>query len=153
MYLSHLPLLSCLSFAQLITAALPPIHYTISRRGGSFPTADTANLTFLSEQLRIIETRLTATTRNFNGNQVVRKPKHKHGTQANSILLGEVGRDGNWFANLRLGDPPQNVDMDLDMITADWWLFSTNSNKGSFFLDFNSKSYGTQPLQDMFAGL
>jgi hypothetical protein len=152
MYLNHFPLLSLLPFPQLVTTALPSIHYTISRRGGSFPTADTANLTYLLEHLKIIETRFTATTRDFNGNQVIRKPKHKHGTQANTILLGEVGREGNWFANLHLGDPPQNVDMDLDMLTADWWIFSTSSDKGSF-LDFKSKSYGTQPLLNMFAGL
>jgi len=113
MYPNHLPLISLLPFAISVAAALEPIHYPISRRGGSFPTADTANLTYLLEQLQIIETRFTATTRGFSGNQVVRKPKHKHGTQANTVLLGEVGREGNWFANLRIGDPPQHVDSGL----------------------------------------
>ncbi|TVY84459.1 hypothetical protein LSUE1_G001276 [Lachnellula suecica] len=145
-YLHFLSLLSLLPFASPGTATLPPIHYTISRRGGSFPTTDTANLTYLLEQLQIIETRFTATTRDFNGNQVVRKPNRQHGTQANTILLGDVGREGNWFASLQIGDPAQNVDMDLDMLTADWFVFSTGSGKGSYFLDFNSKSYGRDPV-------
>jgi hypothetical protein len=32
--------------------------------------------------------------------------------------------------------------MDLDMLTADWYIFSTSSGTGSFYLDFNSKTYG-----------
>jgi hypothetical protein len=140
-------LMRYLSFALLTTGSLAsehlaPIHYTISRRRGSFPAPDIANLTYLLEQLEEVELRFNATTRDFVGNKVVRKPKRRHGTQANSILLGEVGREGNWFASLHIGDPIQEVDMDLDMLTADWWIFSTSSEKGSFYLDFNSKTYG-----------
>ncbi|KAK0120895.1 hypothetical protein ONS96_011093 [Cadophora gregata f. sp. sojae] len=120
---------------------LPPIHYTISRRSGSFPAPDTANLTHLLQELKVVETRFNATTRDFNGNKVVRKPRRVHGTQASTILLGEVGREGNWFATLRMGEPVQTVDMDLDMLTADFWVLSTSSSKGSWFLDFNSKTY------------
>lgn len=135
-----------LSFAlvtlgSLALEHLPPIHYTISRRGGSFPAPDIANLTYLLEQLRVVEQRYNSTTRDFIGNKVVRKPKRPHGTQALSTLLGDVGRDGNWLASLHIGDPIQEVDMDLDMLTADWWIFSTSSGKGSFYLDFNSKTY------------
>lgn len=121
---------------------LPPIHYTTSRRGGSFPAPDIANLTFLLEELQVVEQRFNATTRDFTGNKVVRKPRRLHGTQASSTLLGDVGREGNWFASLHIGDPVQEVDMDLDMLTADWWILSTSSGTGSFYLDFNSKTYG-----------
>jgi hypothetical protein len=31
--------------------------------------------------------------------------------------------------------------MDIDMLAADWWILSTRSGKGSFFLDFNSATY------------
>lgn len=31
--------------------------------------------------------------------------------------------------------------MDIDMLAADWWVLSTQSGKGSFFLDFNSRTY------------
>jgi len=135
-----------LSFMGSLAAPnLPPIHYTISRRGGSFPAPDIANLTYLLEQLQVVESRFNATTRDFVGNKVVRKPRRLHGTQASSTLLGDVGREGTWFASLHIGDPIQEVDMDLDMLTADWYIFSTSSGTGSFYLDFNSKTYG-EPL-------
>lgn len=137
-YLSFLLLI----LGSLAAGTLPPIHYTISRRGGSFPSPDIANLTGLLEELQVLEQRFNATTREFIGNKVVRKPKRVRGTQASSTLLGDVGRQGNWFANLCIGDPVQDINMDLDMLTADWWIFSTSSDKGSFFLDFNSKTYG-----------
>ncbi|CZS89240.1 uncharacterized protein RAG0_00643 [Rhynchosporium agropyri] len=142
-------MISCLLLSLILLSwtaastspALPPIHYTISRRSGSFPAPDTANLTYLLEELKVVEARFNTTTRGFSGNKVVRKPKRVRGTQGNTILLGEVGRDGNWFANLKIGDPAQTIDMDLDMLTADWWVMSTSSDKGSWFLDFNSKTY------------
>jgi hypothetical protein len=90
----------------------------------------------------VVEQRFNAATRDFIGNKVVRKPKRLHGTQASSTLLGDVGREGNWFANLHIGEPVQEVNMNLDMLTADWWIFSTSSDKGSFYLDFNSSTYG-----------
>ncbi|KAH9220100.1 aspartic peptidase domain-containing protein [Leptodontidium sp. 2 PMI_412] len=136
-----LALMRAASTMAAIPSVLPPIHYTISRRSGSFPAPDTANLTYLLEELKVVETRFNATTRDFNGNMVVRKPKRIRGTQGNTILLGEVGREGNWFADLKMGEPAQTVDMDLDMLTADWWVLSTSSSKGSWFLDFNSKTY------------
>jgi hypothetical protein len=89
-------------------------------------------MAYLLEQLNIVEQRYSATTRTFSGNKVVRKPKRLHGTQAGAILLGEVARDGNWFASLHIGEPMQEVDMDLDMLTADFWMLSTSSDKGSF---------------------
>lgn len=127
---------------SLAIETLPPIHYTISRRGGSFPAPDISNLTYLLEQLQVVEQRFNAATRDFIGNKVVRKPKRLYGTQASSTLLGDVGREGNWFANLHIGEPVQEVNMDLDMLTADWWIFSTSSDKGSIYLDFNSSTYG-----------
>lgn len=136
-------LMQAFSIRAFTAPSLPPVHYTISRRSGSFPAPDTANLTYLLEELRGVERRFNATTRDFNGNKVVRKPKRIRGTQANTILLGEVGREGNWFASLRMGEPAQTVDLDLDMLTRDFWVLSTSSSKGSWFLDFNSKTYGT----------
>jgi hypothetical protein len=127
------------------TEPLPPIRYPISWRGGSFPAPHIANLTYLLQQLEDVEKLFDATRRDFSGNKEVRKPKRRHGTQAGTTLLGEVAREGNWFANLHIGEPAQEVDMDLDMLAADWWILSTSSNKGSFYIDFHSKSYGQSP--------
>lgn len=118
---------------SLALACLPPIHYTISRRRGSFPSPDTANLTRLLSELHIVQNRFSATSREFNVNRVVRKPKHRHGTQAGTVLLGEVGREGNWFACLNIGEPIQTVDLDLDMLASDWWMVSTGSMRGTPF--------------------
>ncbi|CAG8957763.1 hypothetical protein HYFRA_00000101 [Hymenoscyphus fraxineus] len=141
-------LLFQLLLAGITAAHLSPIHYTISRRGGSFHIPGVANLTSLLEELQKIEARFAATTRAFEGNTVVRKPRHLHGTQASTVLLGEVGREGNWFATLELGEPAQRVQMDLDMLTKDFYVKSTQSSLGSFFLDFMSKTYkdSEQPL-------
>jgi hypothetical protein len=43
----------------------------------------------------------------------------------------------------------QTVDMDLDMLTADWWILSTRSGTGSFFLDFNSQTFGALILMGL----
>jgi hypothetical protein len=145
MTILQLLLLQFVTLAIHATEPLPPIRYPIFRRGGSFPAPDIANLIYLLEQLQDVEKRFDTTTRDFSGNKVVRKPKRLHGTQAGTILLGEVAREGNWFASLHIGEPAQEVDMDLDMLTADWFILSTSSNKGSFYLDFHSKSYGQSP--------
>lgn len=145
------PLLAIVVLLMLLDASisstLPPIQYTITRRGGSLPSPDTADLEYLVQQLQIIEARFNAThletTSSSSSNQKpVRKPTRVHGTQGGTVLLGEVGREGNWFASLHIGEPVQTVDMDLDMLTTDWWIFSTQSDRGSYYLDFNSKTYG-----------
>lgn len=126
----------------LAFANMSPIHFTVARRGGNFPAPETANLTYLLEQFQVVESRFDATTQSFNGNKVVRKPKRVRGTQGSTVLLGEVGREGNWFVDLKIGEPEQRIDMDLDMLTADWWILSTSGKKGSMFWDFDSKTYG-----------
>jgi hypothetical protein len=131
----------CMLLFALTSAHLAPIHYTISRRGGALNITDTANFPVLLDHLHDIETRFSATTRQLEKDTVVRKAKRRYDTEAGSALLGEVGRLWNWFATIELGEPAQRVNMDLDMLTADWWVLSTNSDLGSFFLDFNSKTY------------
>ncbi|TKA67258.1 hypothetical protein B0A49_10347 [Cryomyces minteri] len=119
------------------------IHFTISRRGGPFPTSDVANLTYLSEQLAAAEARFDLTRREIRGNKVVRvaKPRGGGGLRENGVLLGEVGRDGNWFAKLDMGDPPQGIELDLDTLTSDFFVQSTTSHQGSEYIDVASSSY------------
>lgn len=127
------------------TNSLAPIHYPLTRRSGSFPAPDTANLTFLLSELDAVVSRFHATVLSFRSDSPVRKPRRLHGTQASTILLGDVGLEGSWFANLHIGEPAQEVDMDMDMLSMDWWVLSTRSGKGSFFLDFNSETYRELP--------
>lgn len=160
MYISdfHLStILLIIPFVNFTIATLPPLHYTITRRGGSFPAPDTANLTFLQSTLADINARFTNSERILKGNKVVRVPKRWHdgqitnatnskprsGThlQPGTSLLGEVGNDGSWFTSLKIGEPFQNVDLDLNMLTADFAIVSTPSGKGSFYLEERSGTY------------
>jgi len=90
-------------FSSLVSAAFfepaPPaaLHYTLERRGGAFAPNWTANLTYLSEQLKIAEQRFNFTRREVKGNKIVRVPKEKAiGGGDVTKLLGEYGRPGNW---------------------------------------------------------
>lgn len=67
------------------TNTLPPIHYPLTRRSGSFPAPDTANLTCLLKELDAISFLNHATVLPFRSDGLVRKPRHLHGTQASSI--------------------------------------------------------------------
>jgi len=92
-----------LTLLSLVSAAFfdppPPaaLHYTLERRGGAFAPNWTANLTYLSEQLKIAEQRFNFTRREVKGNKIVRVPKEKAiGGGDVTKLLGEYGRPGNW---------------------------------------------------------
>lgn len=49
------------------------------------------------------------------------------------------------FAKINLGKPPQEVEMDLDMLLSDFYVVTTTSSTGSRYDDFFSQSYGTDP--------
>ncbi|KAI9669465.1 MAG: hypothetical protein M1817_004690 [Caeruleum heppii] len=90
------------------TTPLSVLHFTISRRGGPFPTNDVADFDFLTAQLAAAEARFNLTRRDMHGNKVVRKPKERGaGSRDGDLLMGEVGRQGNWFAKLEIGEPLQ----------------------------------------------
>ncbi|KAF7947623.1 hypothetical protein EAE96_008705 [Botrytis aclada] len=167
-HLSIIPL-SIFSFANFTIATLPPLHYTITRRSGSFPAPDTANLTFLQCTLADINARFTNSERILKGNKVVRVPKRWHDGQITNItnaqprsgtylqpgttLLGEVGNPGSWFTSLKIGEPSQNVDLDLNMLTADFTIISTPSGKGSFYLEERSRTYSVSNDNDEGKGM
>ncbi|KAI9797485.1 MAG: hypothetical protein M1825_005993 [Sarcosagium campestre] len=118
------------------------LHYPIVRRGGPFRTDTGVNFTFLSEQLTSAAARFNLTHREIKGNKVVRRAKASglHGSE-HGLLMGEVGRAGNWYGKLKMGVPPQGIDMDLNMLTWDFFLLSTSSDKGSPYIDFRSQTY------------
>jgi len=45
------------------------------------------------------------------------------------------------LAKLKIGTPPQKVELDLDMLTSDFAITTTSSNLGSRFEDFFSTNY------------
>lgn len=121
----------------------PAVHFTIKRRGGPFAHNRTADLDYLQQQLALAESRFNLTQREVRGNKVVRAPKAKAvGGGDGGRLLGEVGRTGNWFATLKLGSTHQAIETDLDMLTSDFVITSTSSEKGTHFDDLFSTSYG-----------
>lgn len=128
-----------------ITASVHhPIQYAISRRAGSFPSPDVADLPYLLQHLKATESRFSTTTIHLtsDGNSV-RTQKKQHGGQVEIMVPGSsrIGGEGNWFTTFHMGQPVQGFDMDLDMLTGDFLVWSTTSHKGSWFLDFKSSTY------------
>lgn len=124
----------------------PAVHYVIERRAGAFAPNWTSNLPYLAEQLKIAEARFDFTRREVKGNKIVRVPKEKNlGGGVTGKLLGEYGRNGNWYARMKIGTPPQKIQLDLDMLTRDFSVTTTSSELGSRFEDFFSKTYGISP--------
>ncbi|MCJ1383636.1 hypothetical protein MMC17_006750 [Xylographa soralifera] len=121
------------------------LHLTISRRGGPFesfaPGEEIANLTHLAEELKKVEERFNLTRREVKGNKLVRKAKAKGvGGNEVGVLMGEVAGVGNWYAKISMGEPPQEIEVDLDMLTSDFFVLTTTSRIGSKYDDYFSKT-------------
>ncbi|MCJ1395559.1 hypothetical protein MMC18_008445 [Xylographa bjoerkii] len=124
---------------------VPVLHLTISRRGGPFesfaPLQEIANLTHLAEELQKVEERFNLTRREVKGNKLVRKAKVKGiGGNEVGVLMGKVASVGNWYAKISIGEPPQEIEVDLDMLTSDFFVLTTTSRIGSKYDDFFSKT-------------
>ncbi|MCJ1400086.1 hypothetical protein MMC11_003289 [Xylographa trunciseda] len=122
---------------------VPVLHLTISRRGGPFenfaPGVEIANLTHLAEELTKVEERFNLTRREVKGNKLVRKAKVKGiGGNEVGVLMGEVAGVGNWYAKMSIGEPPQEIDVDLNMLTSDFFVLTTTSRIGSKYDDYFS---------------
>ncbi|KAL9112202.1 MAG: hypothetical protein Q9187_007821, partial [Circinaria calcarea] len=95
----------------------PVLHFPISRRGGAFANWDigmeVADLTYLEEELRRVEERYNLTRREAKGNK---------------------------YANIGIGEPPQPIEMDLDLLTSDFYVLTTTSARGSKYVDLFSKA-------------
>ncbi|KAB8297966.1 hypothetical protein EYC80_001743 [Monilinia laxa] len=157
------------NFISFTNATLPPIHYTVARRGGSFPAPDTANLTFLQSTLAKTNARFTNSERLLKNNRVVRVPRRLHNGQITNLtnlqprtgtyiqpgttLLAEVGNPGSWFMSLKIGEPSQNVDLDLNMLTSDFAVITTPSGEGSFYLEERSRTYSVSNDDDEGKGM
>ncbi|KAL8969746.1 MAG: hypothetical protein Q9183_001852 [Haloplaca sp. 2 TL-2023] len=125
---------------------LPVVHFTLARRGGTFeatiPGNDTLELDFLLEHLENVEARFNSTRREVKGNKLVRKAKSRAlGGKDEDELMGELAINGTWFARLTLGEPPQSIDLDLNMLTSDFYVRHTSSHAGTRYDDLFSKSF------------
>lgn len=49
------------------------------------------------------------------------------------------------FARLAIGEPPQAIDLDLNMLTSDFYVRHTTSHAGTRYDDLFSKSFGEPP--------
>ena len=53
-----------------------------------------------------------------------------------------VAEKGVWFAKMGIGEPEQEVEVDLNMLGSDFWVRTTTGREGSRYDDYFSKSNG-----------
>lgn len=58
-------------------------------------------------------------------------------------LIIPLADPGNRYAKIEIGEPPQAVEMDLNMLASDFYIVITTSRKGSRYDDFFSQTGGT----------
>ncbi|KAL9595917.1 MAG: hypothetical protein Q9219_006143 [cf. Caloplaca sp. 3 TL-2023] len=117
----------------------PVIHATLIRRGGTFeatrPGNDSLDMDSLLQQLETVEAKFNLTRREVKGNKLVRKAKSRAlGGKADDGLMGELALNGTWFARISIGKPPQTIDLDLNMLTSDFYVSHTTSHLGTSML-------------------
>ncbi|KAL8778011.1 MAG: hypothetical protein Q9213_007609 [Squamulea squamosa] len=135
--------------AQAVLKSLdsaPVVHLTLARRGGTFegtvPGNDSVEMELLLEQLEMAEARFNLTRREVKGNKLVRKAKSRAlGGKDDDELMGQMASNGTWFAHLSIGEPPQVIDLDLNMLTSDFYVRHTTSHAGTRYDDLFSKTF------------
>lgn len=53
---------------------------------------------------------------------------------------------GYRYARLKIGNPAQEIEVDLNMLVSDFYILATTSRKGSKYDDFFSQSVGMHML-------
>ncbi|ETN43530.1 uncharacterized protein HMPREF1541_02689 [Cyphellophora europaea CBS 101466] len=120
-------LLSCLP-----TICAASIHLPLSRRGGRFANHEPAKLDLLANTLTRVEKKYTHTHRKPEHNHLVRKWSSGHHVIDDDYLFTAPGHDGAWYATLAIGDPPQNLEFDLDMLGPDLYTLMTTTSENTF---------------------
>lgn len=46
------------------------------------------------------------------------------------------------YAKMKIGNPPQEIEVDLDMLASDFYVVTTTSRRGSRYDDFFSQTVG-----------
>lgn len=47
------------------------------------------------------------------------------------------------YAKIKIGDPPQEIEMDLNMLASDFYVLTTTSRKGSRYDDYFSQTHSS----------
>lgn len=50
---------------------------------------------------------------------------------------------------VKIGDPPQEIEMDLNMLVSDFYVVTTTSRSGSKYDDYFSKSSGVSIFSEL----
>ncbi|KAL9027191.1 MAG: hypothetical protein Q9196_004258 [Gyalolechia fulgens] len=124
----------------------PVIHLPLVRRGGTFeatrPGNDSLEMDLLLQELKKVEAKFNLTRREVKGNKLVRKAKSRAvGGKDDDGLMGDLALNGTWFARLFIGEPPQSIELDLNMLTSDFYVRHTTSHLGVRYDDIFSKSF------------
>lgn len=132
---------------------------------------DYVNFTYLTQELENTEDRFNLTRRVVKGNTLVREAKIDGAKGLDEgALMGKIADDGLWFvscstltvqsaanpsssascanqgsryAKIQIGEPPQEVEMDLNMLTADFYVVLTTSRIGTKYDDLFSQTIST----------
>ena len=143
------------------------LHFTLSRRGGKLaPTVvgcDYVDLDYLAQELERTEARFNLTQRQVEGNKLVRRPKDASAVgKDEGALMGEVAEKGIWYvvlssddesilltarrmfryAKFKIGNPLQEIEVDLNMLVSDFYVLTTTSRRGSRYEDSFSQTAG-----------
>ncbi|KAL9105627.1 MAG: hypothetical protein Q9227_009239 [Pyrenula ochraceoflavens] len=123
---------------------VPAIHFTLTRRGGPLASHAAVNFTNLLGRVEKAEKRYLRHRREFQGNKLLRQRRPElYGMVDDNALTADLGHTGTWFAKLELGDPPQRLEAELDMLSPDYYMMSTSSSStiGSKYDAFASRSH------------
>ncbi|KAK5045926.1 hypothetical protein LTR84_008712 [Exophiala bonariae] len=145
-YLHAILILTCLLTHLAVTQpnnAAPAIHLPLTRRGNRFSRRETANLTYLADILQAVEAKYASSYREVDGNRLVRRWRLKDNDDENDPHLIDVaGHPNRWYTHLKVGEPPQDLEVELDMLSPDFYTVVTTSERGSAYNASGSRSHG-----------
>lgn len=138
-------------------ANAPTIHLPIYRRGGRFARHELANITALTRTISQVEERYSRTYTDVDRNRIVRR-WHDGLIYRDRHMLDEAGLQGLWYASssgttcffpdqarytkLQVGEPRQTLEIDLDMLSPDFYTIMTTSGQGLKYDTFSSNTHG-----------
>ncbi|KEF58289.1 uncharacterized protein A1O9_06215 [Exophiala aquamarina CBS 119918] len=119
------------------------IHLPLFRRGNRFSRREPANMTHLAEVLQAVEAKYAPSYREVEGNRLVRRWRMKDNDDENDPHLIDVaGHLDRWYTRFTVGEPPQSLEVELDMLSPDFYTVVTTSGKGTLYDASASSTHG-----------